>query len=100
MSISNIEIFQLVSKLRQVQVPPDKAATFLAKLGLSQRQSQLQLTNVQEIAQYWLEVKGQACTMEDLVQALLFTHGLGHLVSRLLPSSKSTCGWLLYFCSF
>lgn len=85
------DVCSLISKLKQLEVSPAIAATFIANLGLNQRQSGLQLNNVQEISQYWLQVKGQKCTMEDLVQALLFTPGLGHLVSGLLPPSKLVC---------
>ena len=67
----------------------DSTISFASNLGIGREDSTLQqLRDVKEISQYWLSTNGEECTMEDLVQALLCTRGLGYLVSGIFPPSK------------
>jgi hypothetical protein len=77
----------IVDKLpSDVRLTEEQSARFTSHLGLSSETCALR--DVQKICQCWLESNGKECTMESLVQALLYTRGLGYLVSGMLPPSE------------
>ena len=77
-----------VKKLFQIPLDPETAKTFTANLGLSASDFRTPPTSFQAICQRWLSQGSAPGDLDQLVEALVSTRGLGRHTSYLCSPGK------------
>ena len=76
-----------VENLRGVSITPETSQAFITNLGFSTEEFHTIPTNLLSICKLWMD-KRSTCYMEELVEALVHTQGLGRYTTRLCNHRK------------
>ena len=94
-----------MKKLFQIPLDPETAKTFTANLGLSTSGFRTPPTSFQAICQCWLSQGSAPGDLDQLVEALVITRGLGRHTSCLCSPGKlwyvfyaTVTHWTVYVC--
>ena len=76
-----------VENLRGVSITPETSQAFITNLGFSTEEFHTIPTDLLSICKLWMD-KRSTCYMEELVEALVDTQGLGRYTTRLCNHCK------------
>ena len=81
-------VHMMVKRLLGITISRQTSQAFISSLGLSPSEFQTPPTELIEICQHWLVKRSVSCDMEELVEALVTTKGLGKYTSHLSPAQR------------
>ena len=81
-----------MENLRGISVAPETSHAFITNLGFSTEEFHTVPANLLSICKLWMD-KRSTCYMEELVEALVHTQGLGRYTTQLCHHRKCS-DWL------
>lgn len=85
-------LYLAVENLRGISVTPETSQAFITNLGFSTEEFRAIPTDLLSICNIWMD-KRSTCYMEELVEALVHTQGLGRYTTQLCSHRKCS-DWL------